>query len=244
MKASAVVVAEHRNGRTVIADLRSEPPIALRETAMGLAIVGSAAGPVGGDELEMSVRIGDHASLRIETVATTMVWPGPAGEVSHQDLHIAVGVGGHLTWIGQPLLVVHGGHHVQRVTIDLAADATLEFIDEIALGRSGEQPGRLESNLRVIRDGVPLIDQHQDHDPESAAWSTSAGAGGHRHVTHHLVVGAPARSTQTSIEEQRAAARFPLADDAELMITVAASRCDALRRSDGRAANSCVGGAD
>lgn len=225
MKASALVVAELRNGRTVLTDLRSEPPIALRETARGLSMLGSAAGPVGGDELAMAVRIGAGASLCIETVAATMVFPSPTGAVSTQRLDIQIEAGGHLRWAGQPLLVIEGGRHEQTTTIALEQGAQLDFLDEVALGRTSEPPGRLDARLRVVRNGEPLIDQRQVYDPGDPAWNTTAGLGGFRHVRHHLVVGRRTRDPVVTVEPDVAAARFALADDVELTITLGVDRC-------------------
>jgi len=235
MKAAALVVAELRNGRTILTDLRSEAPMALRETGLRetghaammprVSMLGSAAGPVGGDELTMSVRVGAGASLCVEAVAATMVFPATSGAVSKQHLEIEVEAGGHLRWAGQPLLVIAGGHHEQSIAIRLSKDAQLDFLDEVALGRTGELPGRLDAHLRVERNGAPLIDQRQVYDPASPAWTSTAGVGVFRHVRHHLVVGRRAESVVVAVDEAVAAARFPLAEDAELAITLGVDRC-------------------
>lgn len=230
MKAAALVVAELRNGRTILTDLRSEAPIALREASSSggtqrLSMLGSAAGPVGGDELTMEVRVGAGASLCVEAIAATMVFPTPRGTTSTQRLDIVVEAAGHLRWVGQPLLVIEGGRHEQTTSISLAPDAQLDFFDEVALGRTGEQPGLLDARLRVERDGRPLIDQRQVYDPEDPAWFTTAGLGGFRHVRHHLVVGRIADPLDVRVGSSAAAARFPLADDVELAITLGVDRC-------------------
>ena len=236
MKASALVVAELRNGRTVLTDLRSEAPIALRETGpretgpgtgatQHLSMVGSAAGPVGGDELTMPVRVGAGASLSIEAIAATMVFPAASGAVSRQQIDITVEAGGHLRWAGQPLLVIAGGHHEQSIRITLGDGATLDFLDEVALGRTGELPGRLDAHLRVVRNGSPLLDQRQIYDPASPAWLTTAGVGAFRHVRHRLSVGRVAEPLEATVGSSVAAARLPLADDVELAITLGVDRC-------------------
>lgn len=235
MKASALVVAELRNGRTVLTDLRSEAPMALRETGLRqasslggmqrLSMLGSAAGPVGGDELTMSVRVGAGASLSIEAIAATMVFPATSGAVSKQHLDIEVEAGGHLRWAGQPLLVIEGGNHEQIISIRVGEGAQLDFVDEVALGRTGELPGRLDAHLRVERNGAPLIDQRQVYDPASPAWTSTAGVGAFRHVRHHLVIGRSAEPIAVAVDDSVAAARFALAEDAELAITLGVDRC-------------------
>lgn len=250
MKASAEVSVISRNGCTVIDGLRSEPPIALRQihpsdvwtahpssglevepvTGVTVAIVGSAAGPVGGDRLGTRIDVGAGAALCLRNVATTMVWPGPTGAPSMHTITIEVARGARLRWCGQPILVVRGAHHTQSITIDLAEDATLDLVEEIALGRSGEAPGTLDTRLRVVRSGAPLLDQRQVFDPTDPSWSTTAGVGGHSHVVQQLRVGPPPApaSSVTEVGPLAAAARFPLAGDAELAVALGADRCAAL----------------
>lgn len=206
--------------------------MALRETRLGAAgsgqhvsMLGSAAGPVGGDELTMSVRVGPGATLCVEAIAATMVFPAPSGARSSQHLEIDVADGGHLRWLGQPLLVIAEGNHLQTTSITLAPTARLEFNDEVALGRSNELPGRLETHLRVVRGGRPLLDQRQVYDPANPAWGTTAGVGSFRHVRHRLTVGRTVDPLVVEVEESVATTRFPLADDAELSITLGVDRC-------------------
>ncbi len=132
-------------------------------------MLGSAAGPVGGDELSLMVRVGAGASLCVEAVAATMVFPSTSGDVSTQHFEIEVEEGAHLQWLGQPLLVIAGGSHVQRTIVSLAEGAELDFVDEVALGRTGELPGRPDAHLRVERRGVALVDQRQIYDPADPA---------------------------------------------------------------------------
>lgn len=220
MRSTAAVTVVRRNNRSVITDLRSEPPLSLRETTAGVAMVGSAAGPVGGDELTLSVDVGAGASLRVEGVAASMAWPTPDGVPSRQLLRIRIDDGGHLEWIGQPLLVVQQAHHIQQVIIEIGSGATLDFHDDVALGRTGEATGRLDARLRVVRSGVALVDQHQIYDPTSPGWTTTAGHGGLRYLRHRLVIGPRSGPLVTSVADGRAFARLPLDADAQLSITL------------------------
>ena len=58
-------------------DARSEPPLAVRQTADRILLVGSAAAPVGGDEIEIDVVVGPGACAAIGSVAATSIFPGP-----------------------------------------------------------------------------------------------------------------------------------------------------------------------
>lgn len=220
MKSSASVVAENRAGRTILADMRSEPPVSLRPTRRGVALVGSAAGPVGGDEISMTVDVGADASLYLEAIAATMVFPSPTKASSHQDLLIRVADGGHLEWQGQPILPISGSLHVQRVRIELAATATLEFVDSVALGRTGQESGRLDAEIRVVRGGHAVLHQRQIYDPADPGWNTTANLGGFRHVRQHLVIGPAARAPEVVTNESGLSMRAAVQPDVELSVIV------------------------
>lgn len=220
MKAQSTIATVWQGGRTVLQDIRSEPPLTVRPTRAGVALVGSAAAPVGGDELFLGVDVGDGCSLFVEQVAATMVFPGPAGDQSHQDITISVGESAHLHWSGQPLISVVGSRHVQRVTINLAPTATLDYVEALTLGRSNERPGYLDTELRVVRSGVPLLHQRQIFGAEHDSGLTSAAIGAFDQVQHHLVVGPHAGPAKSVVSAMAMEMRTPVADDTELRVSI------------------------
>ncbi len=220
MKSHSLVVARHRDGQTILSDLRSEPPISLRPTRRGVAVVGSAAGPVGGDDAALVIEVGAHASLCMEPIAATMLFPGRCGEGSRQNIRIQVGESGHLQWCGQPMLSVIGSRHVQRVQIDLAATATLDYLDWIVMGRSSEAGGRLDTELRVVREDSVILHQRQVYDAFEPGWATSAGLGRYDEVKQHLRVGPVARSTKVVSSPLQVEMVTPVLDDVELKVTL------------------------
>lgn len=231
MKSNSLVTAQHRNGRTILSDLRSDPPISLRPTRRGVAIVGSAAGPVGGDDVTLVIDVGVKASLCMEPIAATMLFPGRCGEQSTQDITIKVGESGHLQWCGQPMLSIVGSRHVQRVHIDLAATATLDYLDWIVMGRSRESGGHLDTELRVVRDGSVILHQRQVYDASDAGWATSAGLGGFDEVKQHLRVGPVAGPTDVVSSPLKLDLSTPVMDDVELKVSLSrrpSSRTDAV----------------
>ena len=58
VRASARVEVARRDGRDVLVDVRSEPPLAVRVAGDRVLLVGAAAAPVGGDELTLDVVVG------------------------------------------------------------------------------------------------------------------------------------------------------------------------------------------
>lgn len=220
MKSASLVVAEERNGRTILADLRSEPPLSLRPTRCGVAMVGSAAGPVGGDEVSLRVDVGSGASLHMEAIAATMVFPGRGGSASHQSISIRVEEGGHLRWCGQPLLSVVRSTHTQNVTIELAPTATLDWVDSVVLGRSGEPPGVLDTMFRVVRAGSVVLHQRQLYDPESPSWSTTAGLGGFHEVRQRVLIGPAAQPASVDSAPGHIEMTTPISHDISLNVGV------------------------
>ena len=59
--------------------LRSDGPLALRETPRGVYLVGTAAGPLGGDDLALDIDVGPGACLVIRSAAAMLLLPGPEG---------------------------------------------------------------------------------------------------------------------------------------------------------------------
>ena len=67
--------------------------------------------------------------------------------------------------------MAHGGRIDVAVSIDLAADAAVEWHELIVLGRTGEPPGAATLRWDVTRAGRPVLRQFVDlADPRLAAW--------------------------------------------------------------------------
>jgi urease accessory protein len=199
VQADGVVVAELRDGRTVVTRLRSEPPITLRRTGQGIVHqVASGAGPIGGDILRLQVRVGAGASLVLRTVAAAVVLPGPTGEPSRTVLEAEVEAGGTLVVVPQPQVLADGADHEVTTRVRLAAGASLTWRDETVLGRHGEAGGSLLHRLRVDRDGAPVVRSDLAVGPRWPDSLGPAGIGAARAIGTQLVVGAPHREPPDS----------------------------------------------
>ena len=82
VKARARVVAGP-GGPYTAAVLRSDLPIVLRPADDAVYIAQGAAGPLGGDDIELSIEVPDGCSLRLRAVASTLVLPSVTGGVAH-----------------------------------------------------------------------------------------------------------------------------------------------------------------
>jgi urease accessory protein len=176
MRAEALVDVELRGGRSTCVRLRSEPPLTLRRTGEGVVhLVGSGAGPIGGDRLVVRVRVGAGATLVLRSVAASMALPGPTGLPSRCELHAEVGEGGRLVVLPEPLILAGGADHEVRTHLALAPGASLRWRDETVLGRHDDGPGSLDHRLRIDRAGAPLLRSDLAVGPR---WPDSTGVAG------------------------------------------------------------------
>lgn len=188
-----------------ITRLRSEPPLVLRPThpsgpePLGcwnlqrqlparVSLAAGAAGPVGGDELHLSIDVEAGAALVLRTVSATLVLPGPHCQPSRSEVTIRVAAGGILVWLPGPLIAARGCHHHTVTRVMVEPGARLLVREELVLGRHGEQPGMIRQRLRICIGAHPLHDQELSIGPGAAGWDGPAVTGGHRAVGSLLVI--------------------------------------------------------
>lgn len=187
MTAAVVASATTLRGGTRCTTLRSAPPISLRETAEGLFLVASGAGPVGGDDLELDVAVGAGASLVVRSAAAQLVLPGPTGAPS--TLTVRARVEGSLVWGPEPTVLVAGCDHTTTVHLDLAGGASVDWRETVVLGRHGEASGSMLQRLVVERGGRPLLRNEVALGPRWPGSEGPASTNGARVVTSTLIVG-------------------------------------------------------
>ncbi|MFC5286724.1 urease accessory protein UreD [Actinokineospora guangxiensis] len=194
MIARARVVAERVGGRTVLRALQSAAPLTLVPRRgpgpVTVHLVGSAASPLGGDDLHLAVEVGPGAELVLAGVAATVVLPGPRAEPSRAAVDIQVADGGSLDYAPEPTVVTTRALHTTSLHATLSGTARLRCRETLVLGRTDEQPGSLVSDWTVIRDEVALLRQRLTiGDPTLDA--SPAGLAGHRVLATELRVGEP-----------------------------------------------------
>lgn len=189
--ARARLVAERRDGRTRCSVLRSQPPLTMRPTAEAVYLVGTAAGPLGGDDLRLEVAVAPFAELTVRSVAATTLLPGVHGGRSSAHVDVTVGAGASLHWRPRPVIVTAEADHVATTTIDLDPGASLWWREEVVLGRHREAPGSLLQRLRVDVAGRPLLRNDLALGPRWPGSLGPAGTAGAAAVGTVLVVGLP-----------------------------------------------------
>jgi urease accessory protein len=153
MNAHARIVAT-RDGMAV---LKSEAPLVLRDTPRGVYLVGGAAGPIGGDELSLDIRVECGASLTLRTAAVQVALPGVGP--SRFTVRAAVATGGSLQWLPEPSVAAKGCRHTASVELAIDAGAYVVWRDEVVLGRDAEPSGSWCSRIDVEIEGRPVLRQ-------------------------------------------------------------------------------------
>ena len=227
MRADAQLTIGCRQGITFLADARCEPPFRVHCADGRFLFVSSAAAPVGGDQLTLTVEVAPGAVADIGTVAAMLVWPSPTRDGSPSSLvtRIRVGRGAHLLWRPEPTVSIVGSIHRAQTVIELDDEATCEVTDEYALGRHGEPTGDLTTELRITRGGVGVIHHGERFGPAFAS---------PRHVLATAIVDDRCellRATSVvSIDDSASAARLAGAEPAtSLVLAVGCDRPSVLR---------------
>jgi urease accessory protein len=159
MAALAVAVEDDRVTR-----LSVDPPLTAKvadDRADGpeLWLVSSAASLLEGDALRICVSVAAGSRLRVRSVAAQLVHPCPGGAWSGLTVEAHVGPAGHLDWALEPVVVAAGARYRARASVALAAGATAVWVDELVLGRTGEDPADCTLDTALVADlaGVPLL---------------------------------------------------------------------------------------
>jgi urease accessory protein len=185
---AAVEAVAGADGVTRLPVLASQAPLVLRRTPDAVYLVGGAAGPLGGDSLALSISVGAGAFLRVRTAAAAIALPGLDGLESELRVSIAVGDGGRLEYLPEPVVVADGARHATLVSVTLAAGASLVLRDEILLGRHDEAGGTARTDLQVSYGGRPLLRHSLSVSGTDPASLGPAVLAGHRAVGTLLLV--------------------------------------------------------
>lgn len=99
-------------------------------------LIGTAATPLGGDELDITVRVESGAHLDLGSVAATIALPSHGQVASTARWHIQVDANARLVLDPQPIVVAGGAVHSSQTTVDLRSGAGLVLHEHVQIGRS------------------------------------------------------------------------------------------------------------
>ena len=113
MRATARIVAEpDGRGGTRLTELYGEVPLLARRTGPGeVHLVGGAAGPLGGDDLSIDIRVAADARLVVRTVAASVALPGSG----RSRTVVTATVHGRLEWLPEPVVAARRCDHLTAV---------------------------------------------------------------------------------------------------------------------------------
>jgi urease accessory protein len=240
--AASIVAVAGPGGRTRLPVLSSQVPLVLRRTPEAVYVVGGAAGPIGGDELDLRISVGAGAFLRVRTAAAAIALPGPDGLESVLRVTADVAAGARLEYLPEPVVASAGARHATIIRVTLAEGASLLLRDELLLGRHDETGGAARSVLNVDYAGRPLLRQSLEVSGADAVTMGPALLAGHRAVGTALWVDPAAGEAQdagaaavadgiadAALTADAAVAVMPLAGPGTL-VTALANDAVALRR--------------
>ncbi|MFA7324560.1 MAG: urease accessory protein UreD [Candidatus Nanopelagicales bacterium] len=235
MRSRVEIVAElDRQGRTRLTRLWAKGALGVRRTGEAhVHLVGTAAGPIGDDTIDIDIEVGDGARLCVEGVAATIALPGAAAGIGalHQQL-----------WLGEsstlqlalPALILTEGAVVQsRTEIAASSSAELVLIEQVSLGRFEEAGGRWAGRMLADVDGLPSLRQSQTSESILQALITagrpSAGSGA---IVSRLELG-PQVDASAAVATAGNAINALLEHGGRLMTSIGASLAEAHRDLNG-----------
>lgn len=127
-----------------------------------VALVQTAASLLAGDRLEIVVRCGPGARLRLVDVAALVAHDVRGGDPAHVDVRLDVGARARLEWDAEPLVLASGSDVRRHTGIRLGAGAAALVRDTLVLGRAGELAGHLATSTDVRQEHRPVHAEELD----------------------------------------------------------------------------------
>ncbi|WP_433621451.1 urease accessory protein UreD [Nocardia sp. CA-120079] len=118
-------------------------------------LIGTAATPLGGDELDIEIVVGAGARLVVRSVAATIALPSTRTPLSLAHWHFDVA--GELDFDPEPTIVAGGAHHHAVTEVRLTPDARLRLRERVQIGRTGEDGGGWRGDLIADIGALPLL---------------------------------------------------------------------------------------
>jgi urease accessory protein len=151
--------------------------------AARVALVQSRASIVRGDDVRLSISVGEGAALELVEIGATLTHDARGGAPARICVQVSVGDGGSLTWLGAPLIVARGADVRRLLHVELAGRGRVLLGETVVLGRARERCGALSARTRIVCEGRPAVDETlQTGDSETlrspvvAGWARAIGS--------------------------------------------------------------------
>ena len=130
--------------------IRASGGLAVRQTGPdALHLISTAATPLGGDHVEITVEVEEGARLRLSTVAATIALPSRTERRSTMNWIVLVGPGADLAITPLPTIVAADADLISSTTVRADPTSTLWIDERVQLGRHDEDGGRWTGRLHV-----------------------------------------------------------------------------------------------
>ena len=209
----------------VLGELTCAPPLTLRQVHSDvrgrceLRLVGTAAGPLAGDDLSVGLRLCPGARAHLAATGASLAQGrsrGSAGGAAALSIRADLAAGADLVADPGALVVCQGSRVDVRVELALDRGAAVRWRELIVLGRTGEPPGQATLRWDVTRLGHPVLRQFVDlADP---ALTGRPGLTARRRVLACALICDPASAARTLVASATAVAQR--VDDHTLLVTV------------------------
>ena len=223
------------SGRAVVGpdgllrSVHSRPPMTIRQVLSddpgrcALCLVGSAAGPLAGDDVRFDLTLEADAAATLTSVGALIAQGRGAGAASALHTRVVLGARAEVNAAPQPVVVCAGSRVALTVSIELDPTASVRWREILVLGRSDESAGAVSVEWDVRRGGRPLLRQRLDL---TGAETWAGLLRGHRVLATELHAG-PRVHAQTVVRSDRAVV-LRVDDHCELLTVLADDTAGAL----------------
>lgn len=166
-QATLDLAVQARDTRSVLTRCRHYGPLRVQkalypegDAVCQILILHPPAGIAGGDQLEISLKVGQGAHAQTTTPGAGK-WYRSKGPLATQSIRLDVEAGGFLEWLPQEAIVFDRAEAHTTTVMNLAEGARIIGWDIVCLGRAGSgerfASGNYRQHLRLQRpDGTPL----------------------------------------------------------------------------------------
>ncbi|MCX4844313.1 urease accessory protein UreD [Streptomyces sp. NBC_00893] len=168
---TVVAVERDGSGRHIARELRpgaflAPRPLLPSPDRLRIALVGTRAGLLAGDDLLLDISVGPGARLELVEPSGLVAYDHRGGTSSWRA-RVDIAVGGELYWDARPFVISTGASVERSMTVALAAGARMLWRDTLVLGRSGERGGGVRATTHATYDGCELLVEDLDlRDPD------------------------------------------------------------------------------
>jgi urease accessory protein len=209
-----------------------QPPLTLRQVhandpaCCGLCLVGTTAGPLAGDDLELNLTLRAGATATLQATGASIAQGAHDGR-SRIQTNVELGANATL-WARPGTVIVADGASVDvAVSIDLAHGAHLEWSEMLLLGRTGQAGGAATLRWNVTRAGRPVLRQSVDlTDPTLSAWPGMLSGG---RVLASTLISGPHILARTIVASETAV--LAKLDEETVLVTVLGSDAAAVSKT-------------